>query len=202
MSKTGYIQNRIHHNSTPPQAQDLEFCPYLLAVLPSSGHAPSRAGQSAPDERPSPSSPMHTGDAPLRRCISRHCHHDRHHHRTVATANPTTAGWDGRNQLIPKRSNTLSHQPTIHQTRAKRQAGRQDRPGKTHPHPSGVVTPKKQSPSALGTTWSALMGMVTTPALASEAQHSENTAAARATGFMVAFDSDTVTVTVAGGVDE
>ena len=199
MSKTGYIQNRIHHNSTPPQAQDLEFCPYLLAVLPSSGHAPSRARQSAPDERPSPYSPMHAGDA-LRKCISRHCHphHHHHHHRTVATANPTTAGRNGRNQLIPKRSNTLSHQP---QEPNDRQAGRIAQ-GKTHPHPSGVVTPKKQSPSALGTTWSALMGMFTTPALASEAQHSENTAAARAAGFMVAFDSDTVTVTVTGGIDE
>ena len=154
----------------------------MLAVLPSSGHAPSRAEQSAPDEKPSPYSPMHTGDAPLRKCIWRH-----HHPSTTETGqrdwNPTTAGWDGRNQLIPKRSNTLSHQP---QEPNDRQAGRIAQ-GKTHPHPSGVVTPKKQSPSALGTTWSALMGMFTTPALASEAQHSENTAAARAAGFMVAF---------------
>ncbi|SPQ19509.1 208fd1b2-009d-4fed-8f71-564d957e90ad [Thermothielavioides terrestris] len=53
----------------------------------------------------------------------------------------------------------------------------------TYPQPWGVVTPKKQSPLDLGTTWSGLMGVMTTPALASET-HSESAAAARAAGFM------------------
>lgn len=34
----------------------------------------------------------------------------------------------------------------------------------------GVDTPKKQSPSTLGTTWSFVMGVMMTPALAREAQ--------------------------------
>lgn len=46
------------------------------------------------------------------------------------------------------------------------------------------MTPKKQSPSFLGTTWSALMGIVTTPALTSEA-HNESAAAAKAAGFIL-----------------
>lgn len=59
--------------------------------------------------------------------------------------------------------------------------------GTTHPHPWGVVTPKKQSSSALGTTCSGRIGTVTTPALTSE-MHSDSAAAASAAGFMVVTD--------------
>lgn len=41
--------------------------------------------------------------------------------------------------------------------------------GTTHPQPLGVVTPKKQSPSFLATTWFALIGVMMTPAEAMEA---------------------------------
>jgi len=53
----------------------------------------------------------------------------------------------------------------------------------THEHPSGDVTPKKQSSGFLGTTCACLMGIMTTPALATE-RHSDIAAAARARNFM------------------
>lgn len=54
----------------------------------------------------------------------------------------------------------------------------------THPHPDGVVTPKKQSSDAFTTTWSARIGVMTMPALTSEAQKAR-AAAASVVGFMV-----------------
>lgn len=44
----------------------------------------------------------------------------------------------------------------------------QEREEETHPQPVGVDTPKKQSPSTLDTTWSFIMGVMMTPALARE----------------------------------
>ncbi len=40
---------------------------------------------------------------------------------------------------------------------------------RTYPQPCGVTTPKKQSPDVFSTTWSLKMGVMTMPALASEA---------------------------------
>lgn len=59
--------------------------------------------------------------------------------------------------------------PYIHLSTHPRNRKRKEK-RKTHAHPAGVVTPSAQSSPALGTTWSGLTGVMTTPALASDTQ--------------------------------
>lgn len=74
-----------------------------------------------------------------------------------------------------------------HTIKSATQLSRNPRPKRaTHPQPCGVVTPKKQSPSFFGTTWSGVIGVRTTPALTSDPErHSESSAVARAGNFIL-----------------